>query len=45
MRLEYEMVDANRVCPGIQKFRVGPATRSAVDTRYTKRYYVGGIIH
>jgi len=32
MRLEHELVDANRVCPGIQKVRVGPATRSAVAT-------------
>ena len=30
--LEYELVDANRVCQGIQKVRVGPATRSAVAT-------------
>ena len=32
MRLEYELVDANRVCPGIHKVRVGPATRSVVAT-------------
>jgi len=31
-RLEHELVDANRVCPGIHKVRVGPATRSAVAT-------------
>ena len=30
--LEYELVDANRVCQGIQKVRVAPATRSAVAT-------------
>ena len=30
--LEYELVDANRVCQGIQKVRVEPATRSAVAT-------------
>ena len=30
--LEYELVDANRVCPGIHKVRVGPAARSAVPT-------------
>ena len=32
--LEYELVDANRVCPGIYiyKIRVGPVTRSAVAT-------------
>ena len=29
---EYELVDANRVCPGIHKVRGGPATRSAVAT-------------
>jgi len=33
MTLEYELVDTNRVCSGIQKVRVGPATRSAVATR------------
>jgi len=27
--LEYELVDGNRVCPGIHKVRVGPATGSA----------------
>ena len=32
MRLEYELVDGNRVCPGIHKVRGRPATRSAVDT-------------
>ena len=32
MRLEYELVDLIRICPGIQKVRVGPATRSAVAT-------------
>jgi len=31
-RLEYELVDAHRVCPGIHKVRVGPATRSTVAT-------------
>ena len=31
--LEYELVDANEVCQGIQKVRVEPATRSAVATR------------
>ena len=30
--LEYELVDANGVCPGIQKVRVEPAARSAVAT-------------
>jgi len=30
--LEYELVDANGVCPGIQKVRAEPATRSAVAT-------------
>jgi len=30
--LEYELVDANGVCQGIQKVRVEPATRSAVAT-------------
>jgi len=29
-RPEYELVDANRVCSGIHKVRVGPVTRSAV---------------
>ena len=27
-------MDANRVCPGIHKVRVGPATRSVVATCY-----------
>jgi len=35
MRLEYELVDADRVCPGIHKVRLGLATRSAVATCYT----------
>jgi len=30
--LEYELVDANELCQGIQKVRVEPATRSAVAT-------------
>jgi len=30
--LEYELVDVHTVCQGIQKVRVGPATRSAVTT-------------
>ena len=30
--IEYELVDANWVCQGIQKVRVEPATRSAVVT-------------
>ena len=30
--LEYELVDANGVCQGIQKVRVEPTTRSAVAT-------------
>ena len=30
--LEYELVDANGVCQGIQKVRLEPATRSAVAT-------------
>ena len=30
--LEYELVDANRVCPDIKKVGVGPATRSVVAT-------------
>ena len=30
---EYELVDANRFCPGIQKVRVEPATRSVVATQ------------
>jgi len=30
--LEYELVDANRVCQGIQNVRLEPATRCAVDT-------------
>ena len=29
---EYELVDANEVCQGIQKVRVEPAIRSAVAT-------------
>jgi len=29
-RLEYELVDANRVCPGVHKVRVENATKSAV---------------
>ena len=33
MRHEYELVDANRVCPGIQKVRVGLATRNLVAIR------------
>jgi len=32
MTLEYELVDVNEVCQGIQKVRVEPATRSAVAT-------------
>jgi len=32
MKLEYELVDANRVCQGIQKVRVEPATRSVIAT-------------
>jgi len=32
MRLEYKLVDANRVCPGIHKVRVGPDTSSVVAT-------------
>ena len=32
MTLEYELVDANGVCQGIQKVRVEPATRIAVTT-------------
>jgi len=36
MRLEYEVVDANRVCPGIQKVRVEPATKSVVATCYKR---------
>jgi len=32
MTLEYELVDANGVCPGIQKVRVDTATQSAVAT-------------
>ena len=35
MTFEYEQVDANRVCQGIQKVGVVPATRSAVATCYT----------
>ena len=35
MTLEYELVDADRVCPGVHKVGVGPATRSAVATSYT----------
>ena len=31
-RLEYKLVDGNRVWPGIHRVRVGPATRSAVAT-------------
>ena len=30
--VEYELVDANEVCQGIQKVRVEPTTRSAVAT-------------
>jgi len=33
--LDYELVYANKVCQGIQKVRVEPATRSAVATCYT----------
>ena len=33
MRLEYKLVDANRVCPGIHKVRVKPATWSMVATQ------------
>ena len=32
MTLEYDLMDANRVCQGIQKVIVEPATRSAVAT-------------
>ena len=32
MKLEYELVNVNRVCPGIHKARLRPATRSAVAT-------------
>jgi len=31
-KAEYEFVDVNRVCPGVHKVRVGPATRSVVAT-------------
>jgi len=37
MTLEYDMVDANRVCQGIQKVRVEPATRSAVATWFHRK--------
>ena len=37
-RVEYELVDAERVCPGIRKVRVGPTPRSAVATCYTNRF-------
>ena len=30
--LEYKLVDENEVCQDVQKVRVEPATRSAVDT-------------
>ena len=49
--LEYELVDANRVCPGIHNVRVGPATRSVVATCSTKwnccfdRRFVISVIH
>jgi len=33
MMLEYKLVNANRVCPGIQKVRASPATLSVVATR------------
>ena len=32
MTLEYELVDANGVCLGIQKVRVEPATRNVAAT-------------
>jgi len=31
-RLEYELVDANGMCPGIHKVRVGPATMYSLCT-------------
>ena len=34
--LEYKLVNGNRVCPGIQKVRVGHATRSVVATHDRK---------
>ena len=37
MTLEYELMDANGVCQGIQKVRVEPATRSAVATWYKNK--------
>ena len=38
-RLEYKLqVDANRVCLGIHKVRVRPATRSAVSTQCIAEY-------
>ena len=44
--LEYELLDANRVCQGIQKVRVEPATRSAVATctTYKKSLENGNLI-
>ena len=36
---EYELVDANEVCQGIQKVRVEPTTRSAVATCKIKENY------
>ena len=41
--LEYELVDANEVCQGIQKVRVEPATRSAVAT-CKEVSYVGWLV-
>ena len=35
MRFDSEPVDENRVCPGIHKVRVGPATSSVLATSYT----------
>jgi len=37
-KLEYELVDANEVCQGIQKVRVEPATISAVATWTQLKY-------
>ena len=37
MKLENELVDANKVCQGIQKVRVEPATRSAIATCKQKK--------
>jgi len=45
MRLEYELVDASRVYPGVHNVGVLPATRSAVATWKSKQTFTTGCSH